>query len=147
MKRQFGCQWDEGIQYKQMFMHLSITAEKKISEVQHDFSAEYPFLKIEFFRNGLKRKERYPAHLQIPNNRTIQEARSMQKGEGEMEIADDMSVADLENMFMDRYSLSVQVFRRSGNIWLETTMTDNWTLRQQNEHGREISAPSKGTVQ
>ena len=48
-----------------------------------------------------------------------------------------------EKIFKDQFSLAVQVFRRSGNLWLETTMTDNWTLRQQNEHGREISTDNK----
>jgi hypothetical protein len=50
-----------------------------------------------------------------------------------------MKVKDLEKIFKDQFSLAMQVFRKSGNLWLETTMTDNWTLQQQNEHGREIS--------
>jgi hypothetical protein len=36
----------------------------------------------------------------------------------------------------------VQVSRKSGTLWLETTMTDSWTLGQQNEHGRELSTPA-----
>jgi hypothetical protein len=35
------------------------------------------------------------------------------------------------------------VFRKSGNLWLETTMTDDWTLQQQNDHGYEISTGKK----
>ena len=50
-----------------------------------------------------------------------------------------MKVNKLENIFKDQFNLAVQVFRKSGNLWLETTMTDNWTLQQQNNHGREIS--------
>jgi hypothetical protein len=127
----------------EMRMLLSIYPEKKISEVQKEFSEEFPFLKLEFFKNGMTRKESYPAHLQIPQSKMIQEAWNLKRGEGKMEIKEEMTVAELENLFMDRYNLSVQVFRRSGNIWLETTMTDNWTLRQQNEHGKEISDTAK----
>ena len=47
---------------------------------------------------------------------------------------------ELEKIFKDQFGLAVQVFRKSGNLWLETTMTDNWTLQQQNNHGKEISA-------
>jgi len=54
-----------------------------------------------------------------------------------------MKVIDLEKMFKNRFNLSAQVFRKSGNLWLETTMTDNWTLLQQNNHGREISTGKK----
>ena len=50
-----------------------------------------------------------------------------------------MKVNELEKIFKDRFNLAVQVFRKSGNLWLETTMTDNWTLQQQNNHGGEIS--------
>jgi hypothetical protein len=41
------------------------------------------------------------------------------------------------------YGLSVQVFRKSGNVWLETSATDNWTLRQQNNEGAELSTQMK----
>lgn len=50
-----------------------------------------------------------------------------------------MKVSELEKLFKDKFKLAVQVFRKSGNLWLETTMTDNWSLLQQNNHGREIS--------
>jgi hypothetical protein len=35
--------------------------------------------------------------------------------------------------------LYVQVFRKSGKVWLETTATDNWSLYKQNEEGQELS--------
>jgi hypothetical protein len=38
------------------------------------------------------------------------------------------------------FGVPVQILRKSGKIWLETTMTDHWTLLQQNQHGEEISA-------
>jgi len=50
-----------------------------------------------------------------------------------------MTVKELEKIFEDRLGLSVLVYRKSGNLWLEPTMTDNWTLAQQNENGRQIS--------
>jgi len=76
----------------------------------------------------------------IAQNRSLKDAWSRKKEEGELDIPDTLTVGELENLFMDRFGLSVQVFRRSGNLWLETTMTDNWTLKQQNDHGKEISA-------
>jgi len=61
------------------------------------------------------------------------------KDEGYLDIKDAMSVLELENALIDEFGLSAQVYRKSGNIWLETTMTDNWTLKQQNDHGRELT--------
>ncbi|MEI9910895.1 MAG: hypothetical protein WDO71_15215 [Bacteroidota bacterium] len=53
-----------------------------------------------------------------------------------------MTVGQLEDIFQKQFGLQVQVSRRSGTLWLETTMTDNWTLKQQNDHGRELSEPA-----
>lgn len=126
---------------KMMDIHLAIFADRTIKEVQEDFTNAFPYLKIEFFRNGEVRKDRYPAQMMIAHNRTLKEAWVRKKTEGTFSLSETMTVSDLENKFLDHYGLSVQVFRRSGNLWLETTMTDNWTLRQQNEHGKEISTP------
>ena len=52
-----------------------------------------------------------------------------------------MTVGELEKLFRERFGANIQVSRKSGTLWLETTMTDNWTLKQQNEHGRELSSP------
>jgi hypothetical protein len=48
-------------------------------------------------------------------------------------------VQDVEQLLWDAFGLSVQVFRKSGNLWLETTVTDQWSLAYQNEQGRELS--------
>jgi hypothetical protein len=45
----------------------------------------------------------------------------------------------LEKVFQDNLGLYVQVFRKSGKVWLETTATDNWSLFKQNEEGQELS--------
>jgi hypothetical protein len=121
-------------------MHLAVKGERFISEVQKDFSLAYPFLKIEFFKNGHARKERYSFEKLIPHHLQVKDAWFVNKNEGELEFTNETTVLDLEKTLMDQFGLSVQVFRKSGNLWLETTITDNWTLKQQNDHGREISA-------
>ena len=60
-----------------------------------------------------------------------------------MEVKNGMTVAELEGKFRNEYGLEVQVSRKSGLLWLETTMTDNWSLEKQNEHGRDISLTPK----
>ncbi|MDE3144966.1 MAG: hypothetical protein KGL19_12475, partial [Bacteroidota bacterium] len=50
-----------------------------------------------------------------------------------------MTVSELEQKFNDIYGLSTQVFRKSGNIWLVTTVTDKWTLEEQNRQGEIIT--------
>lgn len=125
-------------------MQLIIDRERQISEVQQDFSNAYPFLKIEFFRNGMKRQSRYPANLKIGSHARLKESWVWKKDNGSLDFDDAMTVLELEEAFMDQFGLSVQVFRKSGNIWLETTMTDHWSLKRQNDHGKEISGGIRG---
>lgn len=122
-------------------MLLEINDLKTIRDVQKDFAVAYPFLKIEFFRNGTVRQDRYPAEKLIAHTAKLSEA-GMRGNLGELELNDIMTVFQLESIFMDNFGLSIQVFRKSGPIWLETTLTDHWTLKQQNDHGREISTGS-----
>ena len=46
-------------------MRLEIYGERLIKEVQEEFTSAYPFLKIEFFKNGAIRQDRYPEKQKI----------------------------------------------------------------------------------
>ena len=121
-----------------MKMYLHIAPTLQISDIQHEFNKAFPFLKLEFFNNRSFSRSHFSNSQIIPGNKKIGDSQLGVKDD-EIEIADEMKVIDLENLFKDKFKLAVQVFRKSGNLWLETTMTDNWTLQQQNNHGRELS--------
>jgi len=123
-------------------MNLRIAPNRLVSDLQKDFNNAFPFLKLEFFRNRNQQLPAFTFQQIIPHSNRIAEGQTAIT-DGDIEVNPDMKVKDLEKIFKDQFSLAVQVFRRSGNLWLETTMTDEWTLEQQNEHGREISTDSK----
>jgi hypothetical protein len=117
-------------------MYLFLSHDKTIHEVQQSFTSKYPYLKLEFYRlqngdPGLTVKK----HLL---HSTTLKAAGL-KNDGLIEINNDMTVVDLEQIFLHRFGLNAQVSRKSGILWLETTMTDKWSLEKQNEHGREIT--------
>jgi hypothetical protein len=55
-----------------------------------------------------------------------------------IDIGNNITVIELENQFADM-GLMAEVFRKSGNVWIESSLTDNWTLQQQNTEGEEIT--------
>lgn len=122
---------------------LQVGKNRILGDVQADFNRAYPFLKIEFYK---KHGTRNGARLQQRVKATELLKMAGIKTEGILNINDAMTVGELEQVFRDQFGANVQVSRRSGPIWLETTMTDNWTLKQQNDHGRELSAPLRKTV-
>jgi glycerol-3-phosphate O-acyltransferase len=128
---------------KNLYMQMMINGDRLVRDVQQEFSRVYPFLKIEFFRiNGLQKAKAIKEN-QIKHDQKLRSAKGRDIKKGDLVIDDVMSVADLEKAFMAKFGLITQVFRKSGNIWLETTITDSWSLKQQNEMGREITTGKK----
>ncbi|MEI8136014.1 MAG: hypothetical protein WCH21_01685 [Bacteroidota bacterium] len=72
------------------------------------------------------------------SSKTLGECRNIHS-KGSITITPNMTVTDLEQNFADVYGLGVQVFRKSGRAWLETTVTDGWTLEEQNKQGAALS--------
>ena len=119
-------------------MKLFIEIESKVGDIKKIFANCYPFLKIELYKKpfnydhiGIKKEQLEPtANL----NRFIHTS----SGKPVIDISTDITVAELENQF-ENIGLIAEVFRKSGNVWIESSLTDNWTLKQQNAEGEEIS--------
>jgi hypothetical protein len=115
-------------------MVLSLTSDKAIHQLQLEFSRRYPFLRLEFSKPTKREVEGADTEL----NPFILLKNAGLKMDGELVIEDSMTVKQLEKAFRQEFGLWVHVSRRSGLLWLHTTLTDNWTLEKQNQHGREI---------
>ncbi len=105
----------------------------KASEVKKTFNNQFPFLRIEFF------KKKHKALQGSLKKELIAEDFIINSDGGSIEFKDDMLVSELEKQFEDKLKLSVQVFRKSGKSWLETTFTDGWSLKKQNQEGLDLS--------
>ena len=110
-----------------------------VSDIQHAFNQAYPFLKLDLYEIS---KDRQSPSKKIKLHRNMVLDKTGMIREGEIKIPASMTVGELEHILHEIYGINAQVSRKSGTIWLETTMTNNWTLQQQNEHGRELSEVS-----
>ncbi|PWT76791.1 MAG: hypothetical protein C5B59_05540 [Bacteroidetes bacterium] len=110
-------------------IHLDKT--KSIKYIQDIFQSEFPFLRIDFYSAPQKAKPRFK--LTNPNTTLGQLAENILPGV--IQIDEKKKVGDLEAELKSRFGLNVQVLRKSGNSWLETTLTDDWTLEKQNKEG------------
>lgn len=121
---------------------IKIDDKRKLVDIQKDFNALFPFLKLEFFKAPHKIGQGSAKNLLQDANKLVRDCRSSFP-EGHLEIIDTMTVNQLEDLIFSSYGLAAQVFRKSGNVWLETSATDNWTLLQQNNEGAELSTQIK----
>jgi len=116
---------------------FTIEPYSKVSQLQKDFNAFFPYLKIEFFSHfheihgGSPKKDMIKSDIILkPKKKSISFP---------IAVSEDMPVSVLEELFKEYFGLSAQVFRKSGRSWLETSMTDDWTLKRQNDEGTELS--------
>jgi hypothetical protein len=119
-------------------MKITINDRRKIYGVQEEFNKVFPYLKLEFFSKPHKPGAPSSKKLMKNNVQTVGECRTIHNN-GQITINPLMTVIELEQRFSDVYGLHVQVFRKSGKIWLETSVTDGWTLEEQNRQGESLS--------
>ncbi len=119
-------------------MEIIINDHRKIFAIQEEFNTMFPFLKLEFLSkphepDGAPGKKFVKQH-----SKTLGECRTIHK-KGNLTITPNMTVAELEEHFREVYGLAVEVFRKFGETWLETSPTASWTLEKQNLEGKTLA--------
>lgn len=121
---------------------LKITPDQKLSLIKQEFNKQFPYLKLEFFRHRHKMHGGSTKQDILESDATP--AQLHRKAASQfIEVTGEMKVATLEEQFYTVFGISAQVFRKSGRSWLETTITDDWTLNRQNDEGCELSTFTK----
>jgi hypothetical protein len=120
-------------------MRILISDKRKIFSIQKEFSQMFPFLKLEFFAKSSKQGGMSSNRVVREPAKTLGECRTIHNS-GSLTITPGMTVKDLEQNFRDIYGLTVQILRKSGKAWLGTTVTDGWSLKEQNEQGESLSS-------
>ncbi len=116
---------------------LIIDPKKKIFLLQEEFNQLFPYLKIDFISVANRTGGMFQNLVKKYNN-TLNECRTKQSNEPII-ITPYMTVLDLDTQLRKTVGLGVLVYRKSGKVWLETTLTDYWTLEEQNLQGEALS--------
>jgi hypothetical protein len=119
-------------------MEIIITDDKHIRDIQDEFQKLFPYLKIEFLKNTQKAGSNILKSQVIPPKMTLGMVRHIH-AEGALNIDGSRSVEEIENDFQNKFGLSVEVFRKSGSMWIETSLTHHWSLLRQNFEGQQMS--------
>lgn len=105
---------------------MCIERGKPIREIQKEFNQIYPFLKIEVVDKTQPVVKAVTGADYCANCYHV-------------DISSGRTVAELEQDFKTHLDLPIQVFRRAGSLWIETSLTHDWTLDQQNREGELFS--------
>lgn len=117
---------------------MTIEVNRTFCEIQEEFCEMFPYLKIEFFSKMQTSADVNSLKIINNRNRTLAEYSILNK-KGSIIITPQMTVSFLDQCFNNEYGLSVKIFRNSWRVWLEATVTDGWTLEEQNRQGEALS--------
>jgi hypothetical protein len=121
-------------------MELHLTSETLTSSLKESFSTLFPFLKLEFFHKPHSATQGSPRSDMYKGDHPVSEVGFSGRA-GQLSIQPEMRIADFERSLYEDFGLCVQVFRKSGKVWLETSATDHLSLASQNDLGREREHP------
>jgi hypothetical protein len=122
-------------------MVIHINSKHKLSSLQKEFSSFFPFLKLEFFRKKHNDMEGSAKRYLVSHDTSLSELLNTETL-AQYSFSAETTVSTIEQDLEAQFGLHAQVFRKSGNVWIETTLTDSWTLAHQNEEGQELSSKS-----
>jgi hypothetical protein len=126
-------------------MKLIINDSRKIFAIQEEFQKMFPYLKLEFFAKP-SHVGGVPSKKEIKHSsKTLGECRAVHTS-GLLTVTPQTLVGELEQNFRDNFDLAVQVFRKSGSAWIETSSTDDWTLEHENNTGAEMAKPESQEI-
>jgi len=119
-------------------MKLQIKKDALLRDIQKDFNRHFPFLRIAFFKLPHTDRELSPQNEELQRFTAVSELVKWTEDKV-MEIDEEMTIGQFE-LTMKQIGLFVQVFRKSGRVWIETSYTDDWSLQKQNEEGKMMSS-------
>ena len=114
-----------------------------ILEMNEAFQTSFPYLKLECFTRHHRAFEGSPAQYLVKDHETRLGALNPGLDAGDLLLSATQTVKELEAFFENRFGLFVQVFRKSHDVWLATSATDNLSLAEQNLRGERAEQPSE----
>ncbi len=117
---------------------LKIDESKSVGDFKKEFSSTFPFLKIELFKKSSSQVDPKNTKSTI----VLASNQPLSKGTFTLHIEGETSVAELKAMFLKKLGIIIRVCRRSGNMWVETSLTDDWSLGKQNHEAEQMNQKS-----
>ena len=118
---------------------LVIKDNQTLKSIKSEFNSHFPHLKIEFFSIKHDKDEASP-RTAIYDEKLLLKEIVQNRIEGELSIDGHQKTATFEQNFSDTFGVNIQVYRKSGHLWLQTITTDGWTLAEQERKGLEMTS-------
>ena len=121
-------------------MLLKIYDHEKIDEIQDKFNECFPYLKLEFYTQPHKWHEVSGTEHLIASGTYIEDIRKNHPS-GIISIKSWDKTGYVEQEFKRMFGLNVQIFRLHKDRWIQTSDSDDLTLREQSDLAKNSQEP------
>jgi len=122
-------------------MEIFLSSESTPRQINKEFHKAFPLLQLEFYKRKHSVGETSVYEQKFHERISFKEINNSFRP-GVITINPSDTVADLEQNFQKKFDLSIQVYRRMGDIYLETAETDGLSLEKQNSMGHLAERPA-----
>ena len=119
-------------------MKITIRGNRKVSEIQQEFNAIFPFLNLEFLDLPENKLLNHISSRQIHPNLSLKDIREKHE-DGELVIHRQMTIMQLEHILSDDFGIQAKVLVKQGDKWVGCALNGYWMLYHKNEEGRRTS--------
>src|SRR5689334_8778966 len=102
-------------------MKILISGSLRVTEIQRDFNLLFPFLNLEFFDLSTDQMSSYTSSANQRASVYIRDIRKKQV-DGELVLNPNMTIMQLEHLLSDEFGLQAQVFVRSKENWVRSSL-------------------------
>ncbi len=116
-------------------MTITFNKSTSVGAFQSAFNTHFPFLKVVFFRSHNDSDDIWVSPMVIGNQVLLGELSDSlpNKWDVHFTASHNMSIAEFENTFNQKYNLSLRIFRKDRGDWKETTDCRHLNLEGANE--------------
>ncbi len=114
---------------------MEIQGNRIIGELQQEFNSHFPYLRIEFYRQRAGEEKSTIEKLSAGQKLSLLNGSA---GKITIQIDKNDKITTLKEQF-NKFGIGVVIFRKAGSVWVETTLTEDWTLDRQNSEGELFS--------
>lgn len=125
-------------------MKIFLQSHCIVEQVKEEFNRSFPFLKICFFTKKQEARGALAEEVH-PSTQLIVASNVFKEGDSAINSTD--TIKEAERKLEDQYGLIVHIYRKQNGAWMDTRITDDLTLQEQNTWGRESSKPLKTKVE
>lgn len=119
-------------------MTIKINDSTTLEEINDSFTRYYPFLKFEFYHHSHLNQQTSLSSDLFAKNMKVGEVSKVHYN-GLLKLHYWQKTGVVEQEFRKKTGLNVQIFRKKGDSWVQTVGTDELTLEEQNEAGRNAT--------